>query len=106
MQKIRDYLAVDESDYDPEKSCNGGRYRFTTKLQYDAERNAYVVTYDASAEFSYCRIYGTFSECHRCCEYENGECVAEPEIMSVDAAEAFMDYMDEREGCYVELLDI
>lgn len=80
LAKIEKVYLEDFSDYDLEKCNNGGCYSFTT-LFSKTKSDKYEISYDTSAEFSYCPACGTFGD-HYNSDTDKYECGGFEEISS------------------------
>lgn len=76
----------DYSDYESERSCNGGCYGFWTT--FTRRGNKFEVTYGTTSDFEFCRYCGHFGRC---------DCDS-PEIVTLDeVVEAVNNCLDEND---------
>ena len=78
--KIYDY-----NDFDPNKCIDGGKYLFWTKYTR-TNNNSWKISYHTSSDFDYCDVYGIFTSCDNCIEYDRdtGECLAKYKEISTE----------------------
>lgn len=79
---------IDESDYDPEFSRNGGKYRFwvtydRVKDPVDGVSELWAKYYDCSAEFAYCTLCGQFGHVADDCGLECPEFITTDELIDL-----------------------
>ncbi len=77
-------LIQDYDNYCPYKACNGGQYLFESEYTKIGD-NKFEEEHYTSAEFDYCPIYGTFTSCESCPDYDIDKgCMAKPDIVNLD----------------------
>jgi len=99
IEKVKSLTIVDDSSYVPEKSHNGGCYRFRADYWREAPQEDFMVEYSTSAEFEYCPVYGLFRSCDSCFEHGDG-CNAEYERISEGTLAEILEGLGEDE--YIE----
>lgn len=108
--KINDFNKIricDYSEYDSEKSRNGGCYGFWT--EYIKENDKWSVSYGTTSDLSFCPVCGDFAEHYICDENENYcyscgdfETVSNEELIEI--IEDFEKKYKDDENCFINYL--
>ena len=81
MDKSKTIIIEDLSEFDPDKSGDGGGYSFHTIYKKMVPFNCWYLVYGTSSILEYCNLTGNFSNCYNCI-YFDGICNCKPKIVS------------------------
>ena len=73
IKNVKKIILGDYTDYEQERSCNGGCYAYFTTFKR-IDDNKWEVTYSTTSEFEYCLYMGRFQSCKDCCLVDSEGC--------------------------------
>ena len=103
LKGINKVRFCDYTQYEAEKSCNGGCYGFWTDYTRLEDGN-WEVSYGTTADLPYCPLCGSFNDHYDgddCC-YESGDSCGDCEVVTEEKLLELINEFKETEDEYIE----